>query len=183
VFETLQMWIANMSNARKAELHIYSLIGVTLLHVQLAERALGETVKLVLKDRTLTPSKLMELTEPERKKTLGDFLKELKTRTRLETAFKDKLYRFLKMRNTFIHNISELPGWDVKTDAGREKGIEFLAELLHLALTVTGVFTSLFAISARDELGEELFEGNRLVRLMEEHFGSTARKILAARIR
>jgi hypothetical protein len=56
-----------------------------------------------------------------------------------------------------------------------------LAELLVLAFGMIGVFTSLFTVSAKEEFGEDLIEGNRLISLMQEHFGPTARKILAGR--
>jgi hypothetical protein len=122
-------------------------------------------------------------TEPERKRTLGDFLKELRKLARIEPQFKNKLYRFLTMRNTFIHNLSEVPGWDVRTEEGREVATKFLSELLALAFEVSGVFMSLFTVSAREELGENIIEGNQLMSLIEKQFGPIARKILAARIR
>jgi hypothetical protein len=165
------------------ELQTYALMGVCLLHVQLAERVLAGAVESVLGDRTLTGAKLMEQTEYERKRTLGDFLKELRRCARIEPKFNDKLWRFLKMRNTFVHNLSEVPGWNPTTEEGRKVATEFLAELLALALGVTGVSISLFTVSAREEFGEDLIEGNRLVSQLEEHFGSTARKILAGRYR
>jgi hypothetical protein len=172
-----------MSSDRSPQLHTYALMGVCLLYVQQAERALASAVGSVLMDPTLTTAKLMGQTEPERKRTLGDFLKELRKLARIEPQFKNKLYRFLTMRNTFIHNLSEVPGWDVRTEEGREVATKFLSELLALAFEVSGVFMSLFTVSAREELGENIIEGNQLMSLIEKQFGPIARKILAARIR
>src|ERR1700681_846722 len=52
-----------------------------------------------------------------------------------------------------------------------------------MAISVTGVFMSLFTISAREDFGGDLIEGDRLISQLEEHFGPTARKILAGRYR
>ena len=103
-----------MSSDRSPELRAYALMGVCLLHVQQAERVLAGAVELVLNDQTLAPAKLMEQTESEQKRTLGKVLKELRKRATIERKFRNKLYRFWEMRNTFIHNLSGLPGLDLK---------------------------------------------------------------------
>jgi hypothetical protein len=87
------------------------------------------------------------------------------------------------MRNSFVHDLSEVPGWDLSTEEGIKVAWEFLIELAALAVTVTGVFMTLFTVSARERFGAELIEGNRQMSLLEEHFGPTARKILAGRYR
>ncbi len=177
-----------MSRDRRPEIQTFALIGVCLLHVQLAERVLAGGVELVLQDPTLTAAKLLEQTEPERKRTLGDFLRGLKSRAKIEAKFKDKLYRFLRMRNTFVHNLSEVPGWNLRTKEGRKVATEFLIELTMLAFGVTGVFMSLFAVSTKEDFGKDLLregsvEEKRLISILETHFGPTARKILAGRYR
>jgi hypothetical protein len=152
-----------MAKDRSPELHTYALMGVCLLHVQMAERVLGGAVELVLRDPTLTLSKLMEQTERDRKRTLGEFLKELRSRARLEPKFKDKLWRFLQMRNTFVHNLSEVPGLNAHTEQGRKVAREFLVELLFLAISLTFVFLTLFSVSAREDFGKELIEGKSVM--------------------
>ena len=172
-----------MARDQDPKLIIYSLMGVCLLHVQLAERVLAGAVESVLDDRKLTVARFMEQTERERKRTLGDFLKELRSRTKVEPKFNQKLWRFFRMRNAFVHDFSEIPGWDLSTERGREIAIEYLVELIALALNVTGVFLSLFTVSAREDFGEELVEGNLLMDKIEKLFAPTARKILAGRNR
>lgn len=176
--------ITNMSRDQDAQIRTLALIGVCHLVVQQAERVLAGAVEVVLKDPTAP--KLMEQTEYERNRTLGAVLKELKSRARVKPKFKDKLYRFLKMRNTFVHNVNEAPGWNLSTDEGARVAAEFIVELLMLAFTVTGVFMCLFTVSAKEDLGEDLMEGvegRQLIDLLEEHFGPTARKILSGRYR
>src|SRR5713226_5506895 len=127
-----------MSGDRSPELRTLALMGACLLHVQLAERVLAGAVKSVLGDRTLTAAKLMEQTEHEWRHTLGDMLKELRRRARIERKFRDKLYRFLEMRNIFVHDVSEVPGWNLSTEQGRKVATDFLFELFALSLSVTG---------------------------------------------
>jgi hypothetical protein len=158
-----------------------ALIGICLLQVQLAEQVLAWALESVLQDKTLTAEKLMEQTESERKRTLGDFLKELKTRAKIEHDFKDKLYRFLKLRNIFVHNVDEVQGWNLDTGEGRKIATAFVKELLRLAHLVTCVFLLLPAVRAKMDFGKEVDDPAH--KLLERHFGSIARKILAGRYR
>jgi hypothetical protein len=95
----------------------------------------------------------MEQTVSERRKTLGDFVGELKKRVVLERGFRDRLYRFLNMRNTFIHNFSAVSGSNLRSEKDRELATAFVIELTALSLFLIGVFMSLFTISAREEFG------------------------------
>lgn len=128
----------------------------------------------------------MEQTEYERKRTLGEFLKELKTWTNIEPKFKDSLYRFLKMRNIFVHNVDEVPGWNLDTQQGRKIANVFLRELCMLAAFVASVFLTLPAVRAKMDFGKEV-KGSaahqRAMNLLEKHFGSVAREILEGRYR
>jgi hypothetical protein len=85
------------------------------------------------------------------------------------------------MRNTFVHDFAKRPEWSLTTDQGRQAATEFLLELTILSLGITGVFTSIFRISARERFGEELGQGHKLLDQLESHFGATAKKILAGR--
>jgi hypothetical protein len=158
-------------------------MGVCLLSVQLAERALAGAVESVLKDRTMTADELMEQTERERKRTLGHFIKELGRHTQLEPHFDQNLWDFLKMRNTFVHDLSEVSGWNLRTEEGKEVAIRFLAELLLASSSVAGVFMSVFTVSAREEFGVDLIKGHPLMTQLEKELGPFARKILAGRNR
>ena len=135
-----------MSSERKSELTTLSLIGVCLLSVQQAERVLAGAVEHVLDRPDL---KLMEQTEIERKQTLGDFIRRLKKRVKIERTLKDKLYCFLNLKNTFVHNLSEVPGWDLKTERGRKVAWTFLMELIFISQATTALFGTLYNVSAR----------------------------------
>src|SRR5206468_917726 len=138
-----------MPTQREKELMtLWSLMGVCLLLVQQAERVLAGAVESVLDNPDL---RLMEQSEFQRKQTLGDFLKRLKRRVKIEPTLKEKLHQFLNMRNAFVHNHSEIPGWDLKTEEGRDVAWKFLVELAGTSLAITGLFTTLFSASAKDE--------------------------------
>src|SRR5258706_3749096 len=113
------------------EMRTYGLMGVCLLHVQLAEQGVARAVESILEDSTV---KLMEQTEDERSRTLGTFLKKLRRRTRIDPNLNRKLSHFLRMRNTFVHNASEVPGFDIRTEDGREVATKFLVELVLSAM-------------------------------------------------
>jgi hypothetical protein len=90
------------------------------------------------------------------------------------------------MRNTFVHNVDEVPGWDLDTKQGRKITNVFVRELCMLAAFVTGVFVTLPAVRAKMDLGKEVTGSGahqRARNLLEKHFGSVARKILEGRYR
>jgi hypothetical protein len=174
-----------MSREGSIDRKTLELIGMCLLSVQQAEHAISSAVESILDRPDLM---LTEQSEFERKQALGDFLKRLKRRVKVEYGLKERLFRFLEMRNTFVHNLSEVPGWDLNTEEGRKVARMFLAELAVTAIAITLLFTTLFSVSAKDEYGKDLFtqeekREHEMIELMEKHFGATARKILAGRYR
>jgi hypothetical protein len=174
-----------MSVDEDPRLRVVSFMGWCLLMVQEAERALARAVETVLDHPDLW---LLEQSEFERKQTLGDFLKKLKRRVKVEPALKDGLYHFLKMRNTFIHDVAEVPGWDLASEQGRKIAMEFLVELAVASLAVTALFITTFHVGAKIDLGEDFSERaeeskRQIIEILEKQFGPLARKILAARYR
>jgi hypothetical protein len=73
-----------------------------------------------------TIDEIYALNEAEKKKTLGELLRELRERVSVDPSFDSLLKSFLKNRNTFAHSMSFLPGWNLKTKAGREAAVKFL---------------------------------------------------------
>jgi hypothetical protein len=86
---------------------ILTMIGVCLLCVQQAEQVLSGAVENIL-DR---PGSLFtNASEAKQKQTLGELLKRIKGRVKLEYGLKERLFQFVKMRNTFVHDVSAVPG-------------------------------------------------------------------------
>ena len=63
----------------------------------------------------------------ERKKTIGYFLTELRKRADLHDQFDQKLRDFLDHRNTFIHNLHDVPGWNLETQGGKDVARQFIS--------------------------------------------------------
>src|SRR5262249_5041310 len=106
----MEAQVPEMPTKRDPKLTVLSMMGMCLVAVQQAEHRLAAAVESVFDDPRL---RLMEQTEVERKKTLGELLKRLRQTVKIKPFVRDRLYHFLEMRNTFIHNISEVPGWDL----------------------------------------------------------------------
>jgi hypothetical protein len=47
------------------------------------------------------------------------------------------------MRNTFVHNLEEIPGWSLHTEKGMAVARTFLSKLLHVTDIVLSVFLGL----------------------------------------
>ena len=164
-------------------LDLVGLIGMCLLCVQQAEEVLSGVVETIL-DRP--EQNLTEQSEVKQRQTLGDFLKRLKQRVKVEYGLKERLFKFLQMRNTFVHKLSEVPGLDLETEKGRAVARMFVGELCMTALFISMLFTTLFSVSAKDDLGADLFrdedeQTQKMAAMLEKLLGEKARKILAGR--
>jgi hypothetical protein len=165
----------------KEQRDLFAYIGVCLICVKMAERALQSAIETVLDDEG---AKLAEQSEPERKQTLGEFLKKLKRRVKLPLHLKERLYGFLRMRNRLIHEFD----FNFSTEMGRKEARLFLSELSVAALAIFALMTAIFQAWALDEHGVDLFEveaeeTRRIIKLMGKQFGSLAREVLAGRNR
>jgi hypothetical protein len=117
-------------------------IGVTLMLVQTVERILRLTMTFVFqKTSPLTLEAIETQQEAERRKTLGYFIAELKKRVDVHPSLEQGLSQFLTMRNAFVHNLSDVPGWDSDSDEGCAHSMKFVNQLFSLSQTVLKVFT------------------------------------------
>jgi hypothetical protein len=158
-------------------------IGMCLLIVQQAERAISDVVEKIFDRRHVD---FATQSASEKKQTLGDILMRLKKSASIEHRVKEKLFRFLEMRNILAHDLSKVSGWNLKTEEGRNAAKVFLNELIVASAAVTALCVTLFAVWAKDDCGEDLFDGEEsevreIVRILEARFGPMARKIMAGR--
>jgi hypothetical protein len=106
---------------------IREVIGSLLITTQGVEHHINQCLRLVIRFRQATTiDEIYALKEPEKKKTLGSLLGELRERVSVEPSFDALLKSFLENRNTFAHRMSFLPGWTLETKAGRRVAMEFL---------------------------------------------------------
>ena len=104
----------------------------------------------------------------------------------MEPHLKNKLYRFLNMRNKLYMICRECRG-GTYTRAGRQIAKEFLAELCIAAVSISGLMIALQQVYAKDELGidllDDLPDGSRqFAELVQKQLGPMARKMLDADI-
>lgn len=119
-------------------------IGTTLLLVQTVERMLRMTMTWVFQKRSpLTIEALEAQREAERKKTIGYFIAELKKRADVHPLLEANLSHFLTMRNQFVHNLSDIPGWDTHTEEGQKIALKFVNDLFHLSQALLKIFAAL----------------------------------------
>ena len=119
-------------------------MGVCLLLVQQAESLLRFCLTFVLqKQSPLTLELIESQKEAEKKKTLGFFLIELRKRADLDDRFDSMLSDFLTRRNQFVHNITDLEGWDRSTEAGQLVARNFIDTLTRQAIEISNTLTGL----------------------------------------
>jgi hypothetical protein len=162
---------------------LLSLMGLCLLCIQQAEQVLAGAVESVL-DR---PRKgYIEESAQTKKKTLGEMINRAKRGTKLEHQIKEDLFTFLNMRNKFVHDVAEIPGWSVRETEGREIAKAFLVDLMLRSIKITITFITVFNLSAKNEFGVDLFsdhstEHKKLISILEEEFRNDAQSILDGR--
>jgi len=119
-------------------------MGIALLLMQNAERVIRLCMTFVLqKQPPLTLDLLQNQEESERAKTIGYFLSELRKRANIEESFDLLLKDFLKNRNDFIHDLSRIPKWGLRTPERSATSLQFLHLLIQQTDEVQKVFVGL----------------------------------------
>lgn len=100
-------------------------MGVALLLVQNAERVIRLCMTVVLpKQAPITLDSLQQQEDSERSKTIGYFLCELRKRASIDEDFDLLLVSFLKNRNDFVHDLSRVPAWGLRTTEQSESALQ-----------------------------------------------------------
>lgn len=144
---------------------VLATLGATLLIVQLAEKAVKAGVQIVLpKSGNHTVETILTQWSDEKKKTLGYFLSQARARVFIEEKFDCNLKHFLKLRNQFIHEISEVEGLNFETYEGLTIANEYIIQVASLAAYVMMAFMGLIRswqekLGIQDDLAQnELFQ-------------------------
>jgi hypothetical protein len=112
---------------------ILTSMGATLILLQATEKIIDLCMTFVFqKASLLTLEGLERQQKEERKKTIGYFLAELRKRADLDDKFDQMLRDFLDHRNTFIHRLDDVQGWDIDTPDGRQVAAQFISKLASL---------------------------------------------------
>lgn len=119
-------------------------MGVALLLVQNAERVIRLCMTVVLpKQASITLDSLQQQEESERRKTIGYFLSELRGRANIDEGFDLLLTDFLKNRNDFVHDLSRVPAWGLRTPEQSAAALQFVHMLIRQTDGVLKVFAGL----------------------------------------
>lgn len=164
---------------RQNEHEIRELIGTCLLLVQTVERVIAFTLTFVLQRPNMTVRQLLEQAEKERTRTIGFFLRELRRRADIRPDFDQVLVEFLEKRNTFVHDLSEVPGWDLTSPEGCSVAKQFLLRFFNISadvLVVIGAFARQWAKQAniRVELDD-----HPILRAIDETYGPLVDQIFS----
>jgi hypothetical protein len=119
-------------------------MGAHLLTLQSVELVIRLCLQIVLlKEPIETLEDLRSLEKRESKKTIGYFLAALRERAAVDHEFDGKLIAFLNARNSFVHNLSDVQGWNMRTVEGCESCIAQLRQWDESATEVQHVFAGL----------------------------------------
>jgi hypothetical protein len=140
---------------------VLTLLGATLLLVQMAERTLKSCMTFAIqKEDGLTIERYERQTAEEAKKTLGYFLTQLRRRVDVHPKFDAELSDFLEFRNRLVHDLDAVNGLSFGTPEGRAVAQEFILATAAKANYVTSVFMGLIRAWAED-VGIEVEVGQK----------------------
>jgi hypothetical protein len=122
-------------------------IGFCLYIIQATEETLAEVLTITLPKHGIITVKSLEAdTEEHRRKTLGQLVRKLLKRARIDPGIEKQLDSFLSQRNLFVHSLQQCYSFD--TSEGRQAAIAFCQELAtdayQLWLTLSGVLFATF---------------------------------------
>jgi hypothetical protein len=148
-----------MSDAQLLKLELLGRIGEALLQIQRTEEVLKRTVTYFLRAGSCSWVDLLSQEERERKRTLGYFLRELRRYTPIRPDFDEELTRFLSARNTFVHDLLSVEGFNLDRTEGLLKGLDFIADLNKQAVHIRKVLWGLVQFLMDDTIVNGLGPG------------------------
>ncbi|HXW73001.1 MAG TPA: hypothetical protein VEK34_16525 [Methylocella sp.] len=123
---------------------ILARMGLALLFIQTTEFVIEFCMKYVLPAGGVVTLEMLESQRSgERKRTLGQFLRELRKRVDLDDRFDAILDEFLQKRNELIHRIDDIPGWSLDHEEGLRAARGFMDRVMQLNHVVLEVFSGL----------------------------------------
>lgn len=122
----------------------YANLGRMIGVMQTVEQMLRFTMIYIFQEAPpLNMEKLLSQQQRTAKRTVGQFMVELKKRVAIHPGFETVLDEFLALRNDVIHDHSRISGWDFKTDEGLQTVTNTLGRLLDRATTILKILTAL----------------------------------------
>jgi hypothetical protein len=129
---------------RKRRDRIFEVIGFLVVAMQVTEGVINTALQLALREGdAVTLESLTKDQERFRKATLGRLIKAIKERSSISSDFDQVLEAYLKDRNTLIHDLGRMGGFDYKSKEGLDRMERFVWNLNQNYEVVTKVFMSL----------------------------------------
>jgi hypothetical protein len=128
---------------------ILSRMGFALLFMQSTEELIRACLTLALPEGGVITLEM--LSRPNlKKRTLGQFLVELRKRVDIDDQFDMILAEFLEKRNTLIHRLDDVPGWSLHNEEGLKIARLFVDRVIILNRSVFDVFMALLSVWQKD---------------------------------
>jgi hypothetical protein len=107
---------------------LFHWMGFCLFTIQAAESSIASAIEIALPANGVISVEGLEADEGEhRKKTIGQLVKKLNQRARIDPGVEQRLDSFVSDRNAFVHHFSER--FDLNSENGRAKAIAFCQEI------------------------------------------------------
>lgn len=115
--------------------------GLTLHALQITEHQISFCLTWVFpKDANARLRELFAADSNHPKRTLGQLIAELRKRAEIVDDFDDLFADFVNKRNRFIHKLFTEDQYQLQSDVGAARAIEFMLPLQELAVTVQDTF-------------------------------------------
>ncbi|MCO5152573.1 MULTISPECIES: hypothetical protein [unclassified Shinella] len=119
-------------------------MGQMLIQMQVLEKLVSLSLTFPLRDVGVKTLDALFAAEAKNKKaTIGRLIVALKSRVDLDDDFATMLDRFLDYRNTFVHDLDRMGGFDWQSDSGIARMHDFLDTLASDTEFISKAFTSL----------------------------------------
>lgn len=120
-------------------------MGFALLMMQTTEQLINMCLTYVLPEGGVITLEMLERSN-RKKRTLGQFLIELRKRVDVDQHFDVVLEEFITKRNALIHRVADVPGWSLDNQPGCQIALQFIDRVIILDETVRDTFVALLAV-------------------------------------
>jgi hypothetical protein len=124
---------------------IFFRMGFALWFMQTTEYLIKVCLTYALPESEAVTLEMLERGS-QRKRTLGQFLIELRRRVGIDSDFDIILAEFLDKRNTLIHRLDDIPGWSLHSEEGLKTARLFVDRVIRLNVSVLKVFMALLTV-------------------------------------
>jgi hypothetical protein len=115
-------------------------IGVLLALLQHVERELNMALTALFPDQAITLDQIASLKKSQKKQTLGQLIRALRTRIPKFGDYKTFLSSFVEDRNRFVHSLFTEKGFHIKNPKNVSRIRKFVDSLTHRSITLDIVF-------------------------------------------